>query len=242
MKIQKVIAKINEKIGLLFLGKYLEYDFKSKNKNTYLNERSIEYEFVLKNLLEHKCLDVLDVGTGSNSFSSALEHCGYNMTATDLKQGSYWASFSNRHIHVVRDDITKSKLNKKYDAILCISVLEHIPVFEEAVKGMVDLLKDDGVLIITFPYSHNNYCENVYKLDEADEIAKKFRYIGQSFSKNEIDLFCKNNTLEIADTQFGKGWSGEYWRTGDRYDFPVKVDDPNESNIGCFLFNKLAEK
>ena len=241
MKLKKVVAKISERVGLIFIGKYLEFNFYNKKRSTYLNERSIEYEFVLKNLLTRQCLDVLDVGTGSNSFSSALEHCGYNMTATDLKQGSYWANFSNRHIHVLRDDITKSSLTKKYDAVLCISVLEHIPIFKEAVRGMVDRLKSDGILIMTFPYSHNSYCENVYKLEDADNIAKGFRYIGQSFSKNEIESLCKNNNLEIIDTQFGKGWSGKYWRTGERYDFPIKVDNPEEANIGCFLFKKINE-
>lgn len=241
MKFKKVVAKISEKIGLFFTGKYLEYEFKNKQKNTYLNERTIEYEFVLKNLLKYECLDVLDVGTGSNSFSSALEHCGYNITATDLKQGSYWANFSNRHIHILRDDITNTTLNQKFDAILCISVLEHIPKFEDAVNGMAERLKSDGILIMTFPYSHDKYCENVYKLEEADDIAKGFRYIGQSFSDNEIQMLCEKFGLKVLDTQFAKGWSGKYWRTGERYDFPVKVNTPQEANIGCFLFKKVNE-
>jgi len=242
MKLKRLMAKVNERIGLVFIGKYLEFNFLNKKKNTYLNERSIEYEFVLKNLLENRCLNVLDVGTGSNSFSSALEHCGYNMTATDLKHGSYWSNFSNRHIHVVRDDITNSKIKEKFDAILCISVLEHIPNFQDAVSGMVELLNNDGILLITFPYSHNNYCKNVYKLDDADDIAKKFRYIGQSFSNHEIQEFCKSNNLEVIDTTFGKGWSGKYWRTGDRYAFPKKVDNIEDANIGCFLFKKINAK
>jgi len=241
MKIQRIIAKINERIGLIFISKYLKYTFLNQKHNTYLNERSIEYEFVLKSLLSNKCMDILDVGTGTNSFSSALAHCGYNITATDLKQGSYWSNFTNRHIHVVRDDITNSKLNKKFDAILCISVLEHIPSFNEAVCGMSKLLKDDGILLMTFPYSHNSYCENVYKLEDADDIAKKFRYIGQSFSSNEINQFCENNNLEIIDTQFAKGWSGEFWRVGQRYPFPIKTNNIEDANIGCFLFKKSHE-
>ena len=85
MILRKIVSKLNEKIGLLFIGDFLKYVFMNKIRSGYLNERSIEYEFVLKNLLEYKCLDVLDVGTGSNYFSSALEHCGYDMTAIDLK-------------------------------------------------------------------------------------------------------------------------------------------------------------
>lgn len=241
MQLKRAVAKISERIGLVFIGKYLEFDFYNKKRSTYLNERSIEYEFILKNLLEYKCLDILDIGTGTNSFSSVLEHCGYNMTATDLKEGSYWAKFSNRHIHVIKDDITNSKITKKFDAVLCISVLEHIPNYNDAVKGMVEKLNDNGILIMTFPYSYDSYCENIYKLQEADDLSKKFRYIGQSFSSKEIELFCKENNLEILNTQFAKGWSGKYWRTGERYDFPIKVDNYQEANIGCFLFRKSNE-
>lgn len=239
MRLKKIRAKFNQQIGLFFLGKYLKYKYYNKKTSSFLNERAIEYEFVLENLLKHNCLTVLDVGTGSNSFSSVLEHCGYNVTATDLKHGNYWSTFTNSHIHVVTDDITNSKLVYKYDAVLCISVLEHIPNYINAVNGMAKKLKDNGILIMTFPYSYDNYCKNVYELPEADDIAKKFKFIGQSFSENEIKIFCKNFELELIDTKYAKGWSGKLWRTGDRYKFPIIVEHPRDANIGCFLFKKL---
>lgn len=240
MKLNKIYNKIIERIGLSFIGKYLEYEFKNKQKNSYLNERPIEYEFVLRGLLNNKCLNVLDIGTGTNSFSSVLKHCRFNITATDLKSNSYWANFTNRHIHVIKDDITKTRLKEKFDAVLCISVLEHIPDFSDAVKGMVERLNDSGVLIMTFPYSHGEYCDNVYKLENADDMAKQFRYIGHSFSTDEIQMFCNKYEIEVVETQFAKGWTGKFWRTGERIDFPIKVDNPNEANLGCFIFKKIA--
>lgn len=238
IKLNKIVAKLMEKLGLVFINRYLKYRYLNKVHNNYLNERSIEYEFILNKILEEKCIDILDVGTGSNSFSSMLEHCGYNVTATDLKKGSYWANFSNRHIYVVKDDIINSDIKKNFDAILCVSVLEHISDFNNAVKGMVKLLKNDGLLIMTFPYSDDIYCDNIYKLDDADSISKKFRYIGQSFSKKEIEQFCSSNDLEVISTQFAKGWSGKFWRTGQRYSFPKKVSNAKDANVGCFLFKK----
>jgi 2-polyprenyl-3-methyl-5-hydroxy-6-metoxy-1,4-benzoquinol methylase len=131
-------------------------------------------------------------------------------------------------------------LKKKYDAVLCISVLEHIPNFHDAIEGMVGTLKDDGVLILTFPYSHSKFIDNVYKLENADEVAKKFRYIGHSFSKSEIEIFCKKHDLEVSEIQYAKGWTGEFWRTGKRIDFPTKVDVPMDANLACFLFRKIS--
>ena len=60
-------------------------------------------------------------------------------------------------------------------------------------------------------------------------------------SENEIKLFCEKFRLEIIDTQFAKGWSGKYWRTGDRYNFPIKVENIENANIGCFLFKKIVQ-
>ena len=141
MKFKEIIAKINEQIGTLFLNKYLKFHFYNKKKNSYLNERSIEYEFVLNNLLKYECLDVLDIWTGSNSFSSTLEHCGYNVTSTDSKAGHYWVNFRNRYTYVVENDITDTKLTNKFDAVICISTLEHIQNFKDAVQGMVSAMK-----------------------------------------------------------------------------------------------------
>ena len=121
---------------------------------------------------------------------------------------------------------------------MCISTLEHISDFKNAVFGMVKKMKENGILVMTFPYTHDDYCENVYKLDDADRISKSFNFIGQSFSKEEIDDFCKDFNLNLVETQYIKGWSSKYWRTGQRYNFPRKVQTPMEANAGCFLFKK----
>ena len=94
---KRFFYKILEKIGLYCNNKCLKYIYFNKKKSNYLYERVIEFAFTLEKLSENKILNVLDVGTGTNSFSSTLEHCGFNVTASDL-MGSYWSFFQNRHI------------------------------------------------------------------------------------------------------------------------------------------------
>lgn len=53
----------------------------------YVNERSWEYAFVLRSLVEDECKSVVDVGVGTNAFPAVLRHAGYDVTATDLKGG-----------------------------------------------------------------------------------------------------------------------------------------------------------
>ena len=76
----------------------------------------------------------------------------------------YWPSgMSNRHYYILDRDIASSKrleLDGKFDLITCVSVLEHIIDHKMALQNMFGLLNEGGHLIITCPYTENNYTEN----------------------------------------------------------------------------------
>ena len=61
----------------------------------------------------------------------------------------YWPnSMINRHWRVLDVDITKTEaasLPKQFGAITCISVLEHIEKYNQAIANMVSLLENDMV-------------------------------------------------------------------------------------------------
>ena len=59
-----------DRVGLFLTGIHLKHLYLNKKKSEYLYERSLEYTFVLDNLCKSKVLDVLDIGTGTNSFAS----------------------------------------------------------------------------------------------------------------------------------------------------------------------------
>jgi len=221
-----------------FRLKFLNKQLLKENKE-YIYERSIEYGFVLDILSESKSLKVLDCGTGSNSFGATLQHCGYLVTATDFKSGSYWSFFENRHIPVVDDDITNSKIKaNSYDAAICISTIEHIPDYVNAFKGLCNAVKPGGIIIVTCPYTHNEYYNNVYKHPDSDKLSDNFKYIAQSFSDMEVNGFVNNNPVSILKRIYFKGWEGKFWRTGNRIDFPIKVDNKEEANGICLAFRK----
>ena len=48
--------------------------------------------------------------------------------------------------------------------ITCISVIEHIHNFDDAIRNMFSLLKPKGYLLLTFPYNEESYVKNVYEL------------------------------------------------------------------------------
>ena len=234
----KILFRALDFLGIFFSSFYLKYRSRSAIKSSsYINERPVEYMFVLKHLIESNSLSVLDVGTGRNAFTATLEHCRFNVISTDLK-GEYWSTFSNRHVHVVKNDITKSKYpSSSFDAITCISTLEHIPNFSLAVSEMVRMLKPSGVLILTFPYSRV-FCENVYLLPESDPISKSFTYIAASFSDSEISNWITSFGISEVDRVYYQGWTGEYWRSGQRINYPREVFNPHQANGLCIAFQK----
>ena len=114
------------------------------------NERPIEYSFALRALAASQPRTVLDVGTGTTAWPHLLRNCGYVVTAIDNVR-DYWPhGMTNRHWRVQDIDITQPNVElggKRFDAITCISVVEHIEDHLAAVRNMVQLLAPDGMLI-----------------------------------------------------------------------------------------------
>jgi|SRR5580692_2252961 hypothetical protein len=78
----------------------------------------------------------------------------------------YWPDgMVYRYWTVLNDDILSPKdvLSKNFEAITCISVLEHIEDHARAMQNMVHLLVSGGVLILTTSYFHHHPPPNVYR-------------------------------------------------------------------------------
>lgn len=128
------------------------------------NERPIEFGFVFRKLGEIYPRMILDVGSGKTALPHLMRNCGFLVTAIDNVR-DYWPSgMINRHYHIIDDDITDTHLSDTFDLITCISVMEHIHNFDDAIRNMFSLLKPKGYLLMTFPYNEENYVKNVYKL------------------------------------------------------------------------------
>ncbi len=240
---KKLIILFNKFVSYLTYF-YLKYDHFSMHQSTYLYERPIEYAFALSNLANNHSLDVLDVGTGINSFASTLQHCGFNVTASDfMERGNYWDFFQNRHIYVYNDDITNSKFStESFGAITCISTIEHIEDYHSALGEMVRILKRNGMLILSFPYSHDKFCENVYALQSSDSLSKTFKYIARSYCDAQIKEWCNEFNLEVTEKKYIRGWTGKFWRSGSRITFPYEVKSKEVANCLCLSLKKVSRK
>jgi len=98
---------------------------------------------------------VLDVGCGNGIISSFLGHLGYDVTGIDVSEKAIKKAKTNNKLTNVQFDVLSAEnlkvQNKKYNAIICSEVLEHLESPSFLLNTIFHLLNDNGVLIVTVP-------------------------------------------------------------------------------------------
>lgn len=102
--------------------------------------------------------NVLDFGCGEGAFLPTLSRYFNAVDAMDLstKEAKKLCKELNQNNVTFYEDL--SSINKKYDVIIAMEVLEHIKDIDSIADILIDRLKRNGVLIITGP-SENFFYE-----------------------------------------------------------------------------------
>jgi SAM-dependent methyltransferase len=199
-----------------------------------LNERIVEYSFALRALGEMDGREVLDVGTGASAWPHLMATCGFIVEAAD-KYGSYWRRpMVNRHFHVIHEDITEPTLSKRYDAVTCISVLEHIPEHRAAVRGMLGLLRPGGRLILTVPYNERTYHPDAYRHPEAG-YGQDASYIAQVYSREQLEGWLADSDASLVRQELYRVFTGELWTQGERLHPPQPSTAEQPHHLACMV-------
>lgn len=236
MNLFQPFKSIVQRIGTYSVRLICEQEY-SNQTFTGINERPIEIAFLFRQLTKTWPQTVLDVGTGTTALPHMMRNCGFHVTATDNIRDYWPTGMTNRHFHVVNDDITNTKLTGTFDFISCISVLEHIRAHRDAMNSMFRLLNPGGRVVLTFPYNKNNYVENVYDLPES-VVTEKYPFITQAFSRHELDTWLSDNPFELLEQEYWHFFEGEYWTCGSRV-IPPRCVGPDETHqISCLLLGK----
>lgn len=226
MRIKTALHTAYKALGAPYLAPLLWAE--QRTQKGPINERGVEYAFALRELSALGGIErVLDVGSGDKAWPALLSDCGYEVTAIDK------ARVLNRHFRVERKDITDPKyLRYGFDAITCISTIEHIhPVLESlALCEMSWHLRRGGHLIITMPCTNKEYRYDVWNRTRP--------YITQSLTLNRVMWWERWYRLRLVNRRMYIGYSGEYWGEGKRHSPPLVAVNEDEMNLGCFHFVK----
>ena len=195
--------------GSTFIGGYLRFQWLKKNIRKY---------FPSHGKLDFKILDA-GSGAGSNAFmisnwfsKSTIYGCEYNQdVVSECNQISLQLGFKN--LSFFPSDLRILSDQKKYDLIVCMDVLEHIPDNRTVLQNLISTLKPEGKIFIHVPYiewldhsifSIENYKE--YRLFEAKE------HIGENFTIEDFKtqfarLGCSVDSINSTFRFFGRaGW------------------------------------
>jgi SAM-dependent methyltransferase len=233
-----LIKSVVHRLGRKYVKEIRRREWRGQ-KQFRISERPVELSFALREMNKLPITTVLDVGSGTSPIPAVLAYCGYIVTAIDNVRDYWPKGMHNPHFHVVDDDIRHPRINQKFDAITCISVLEHIPEFLDATRGFASVLGSGGYLILTFPYNERRYCPDVYRAPESS-YGKNNPYICQSYSRAELDLMIGAFQGRILAQEYWKVFSGELWAFGQRLERPQLSSREDMHQLACLVIQKTG--
>ncbi len=166
------------------------------------SERVFEYAWILQELTaifgERRDIHVLEVGTGKSGFVNTLCALGYQVTGVDY----FSPPFHNYPTYkYVQGGILDLDTGIRYDAITCISVIEHVGLDRgqdgddiHAMIKMNELLKSSGILLLTTHYGAS-YVVNrdlrwrTYDDEHLERLLAPFHVLKINFWSNETGFW-----------------------------------------------------
>lgn len=169
---------------------------------------------------------VLEVGCGIGAFAKHLRERGFEVTATDISHFIIkQAKKHQKDINFRVDNIEKEfKINKKFDYIFALEVLEHLKNPKRALANIRKVLINNGILVFSTPIPtkktladpmHVNLHEPEYWLKLGKELGFK-------------QIFYTHATFIPYFYRFHSFFS---------YGFPIRITLPF-LNTTCFIFFK----
>ena len=175
--------------------------------------------------------EVLDVGCGNGVISRSLGEKGFNVQGVDVSEKAIEKAKSLNMFSNVKFDVVSAEQlvanGQQYHAVICSEVLEHLNEPTKLLTVLHEILKDNGVLIVTVPNGKGPrevlvtkpvitlQKKNNWAWKALQKIKKTFGYSGttvqsdadnlthiQFFTKSSLEELAKKNQFSII--RFGK--------------------------------------
>jgi ADP-heptose:LPS heptosyltransferase/ubiquinone/menaquinone biosynthesis C-methylase UbiE len=202
---EKLIAENEAILKRLYEAAGLEYTGLYKNRINKINglyihgSKNWEYLYGIqkvKNFMPTSSNDrisVLDAGSGRGAIHKLLLADGYKVTLADinythggLEGESKFLSQCDPSLTIAFNSIFNLSFpDNSFDVVFCFSVLEHVKNKPFVLKELLRVLKNDGLLSITFDFTS----ENMWLNDVTDLFGKKYR----------IEVFNEKNLISFVN-------------------------------------------
>lgn len=131
------------------IGKYFDQYWLSMNTSV-SDARSLEKAALVDGLLGAMRGRILDVGCGRGVVAADLMKRGREVVGIDASQVAVdKARESGVEANVL--DLESEDLEGRYEAVLCLDVLQHSPYPLHLLKKILQVVRDEGVVLISLP-------------------------------------------------------------------------------------------
>ncbi len=174
----------------------------------------IRIKYIRDNVVEHfkikskknplKKLQILDIGCGGGLLSEPLANLGAKVTGidaskTNIEIAKTHAKKSNLKIKYICSSPENLKLNKKFDIVLNMEIVEHVNDVDFFIKKSSDFIKKDGVMFIaTINKTFKSY---LFAIVGAEYILKWLPIGTHEWNKfikpNKLIQFSEKNSLKL---------------------------------------------
>lgn len=131
----------------------------------------------------------LDIGCGTGNFIQQIaKNKNIEITGSEIYlKGLAYAKKNLPSVDFVQFDVTQGKIGEQFHIITAFDVLEHIENDNAALSNISQMLKKDGVLIVSVP-------QHMFLWSKLDEIVKHKR----RYSRRELVAKLKANDFDIS--------------------------------------------
>lgn len=118
---------------------------------------------IVQQLVKAEAHTVLDLGCGSGWFTAALDRCGFAVTGADNSEASlclaeqHYPNLGFHHVDVMRP--LDESLVQRFDAVVAVDVIDHMPLPRKLVQASLAALRPGGLLVITSNF--HGYSKNL---------------------------------------------------------------------------------
>jgi len=184
--------------------------------------RQWEYPFVFSEIEKYAAshrgrpIEILDAGSGITFFpyflkqtinSAALTCCDSDPALPKMFRAINTQMGTD--VKFMRKDIRETGLaNNSFDIVYCVSVLEHTQNYDEIIKEFVRLLKDNGILIVTFDVSLDGRSD--IPISEVRKLLARLENYLSPTDKDSIAALLDGETLfssDVITTLFVRDWN-----------------------------------
>jgi len=152
-------------------------------------------------------LEILDLGCGGGLVCEPLARLGANVTGIDfvkknIETAKHHAKISKLDITYINQDLLSIKLNRQFDIILMLEVIEHLNNWKSAVNKILRHLKPSGKII--FSTINRTFHSRIFAIFFAEEVIKWIPKKTHNYLKlvrpKELISFLEKNNMKVLDT------------------------------------------